>query len=94
MRFRTRQSNRRRTVAEYSYTVVFQPAEEGRYVATCSALPGVITEAATYEQARARITEAIAVHLQSLQKYGLPIPVDEEITLERVKEQIRIALAA
>jgi antitoxin HicB len=29
--------------SEYSYTVLFEPAEEGGYVVTCPALPGVVT---------------------------------------------------
>lgn len=30
-------------MAEYSYTVFFEPAEEGGFVATCPALPGLVT---------------------------------------------------
>ncbi|MCP5114467.1 MAG: type II toxin-antitoxin system HicB family antitoxin, partial [bacterium] len=30
-------------MAEYSYTVLFEPAEEGGYVVTCPALPGLVT---------------------------------------------------
>src|SRR5208337_4967803 len=28
----------------YSYTVLFEPAEEGGYVVTCPTLPGLVTE--------------------------------------------------
>ena len=31
-------------MAEYSYTVLFEPAEEGGFVVTCPALPGLVTE--------------------------------------------------
>ena len=46
-------------VAEYSYTVLFEPAEEGGYIAFCPALPGLVTEGDTYEETRLRVTEAI-----------------------------------
>src|ERR1035437_8668297 len=29
---------------KYNYTVLFEPAEEGGFVATCPALPGLVTE--------------------------------------------------
>ena len=29
---------------EYQYTVYFEPAEEGGYIVTCPALPGLVTE--------------------------------------------------
>src|ERR1700686_5311479 len=31
-------------MSEHRYTVLFEPAEEGGYVATCHALPGLVTE--------------------------------------------------
>jgi hypothetical protein len=37
---------------EYSFTVLFEPAEEGGYVVTCPALPGLVTEGDTLEEAR------------------------------------------
>lgn len=79
-------------MAEYSYTVLFEPVEEGGYVAFCPALPGLVTEGDTYEQAHERVKEAIEGYLESLVKDGLTIPPDKKITLEPVKEQIRIAL--
>ena len=92
MRFRNVQLNKEEPVAEYSYTVLFEPAEEGGYVAFCPALPGLITEGDTYEEAHDRVIEAIEGYLESLVKDGQPIPPDKKISLEPVKEQIRIAL--
>lgn len=79
-------------MAEYSYTVLFEPAEEGGYVAFCPALPGLVTEGDTYEEARERVMEAIEGYLESLIKDGEPIPRDKKIVLEPVKEKISIAL--
>jgi hypothetical protein len=37
--------------AQYEYTVIFEPAEEGGYVVTVPALPGLHTEGDTFEEA-------------------------------------------
>jgi len=58
----------------------------------CPALPGLVSEGDTYEEARVHVTEAIERYLESLVKDGQPIPPDKNIALEPVKEQIRIAL--
>jgi antitoxin HicB len=63
---------------EYSYTVLFEPAEEGGYVVFCPALPGLVTEGDTYEEARERVREAIEGYLESLRKDGLPFPPDQK----------------
>jgi predicted RNase H-like HicB family nuclease len=63
-------------VMEYQYTVLFQPAEEGGFVVTCPALPGVVTEGDTLEEARAMAQDAIRGYIESLQKDHLPIPCD------------------
>lgn len=77
---------------EYSYTVLFEPAEEGGYVAFCPAPPGLVAEGDTYAEVRTRVKEAIEGCLESLQKDGLPIPADKKFTLEPVKEEIKIAI--
>ena len=51
---------------EYDYTVLFEPAAEGGYVVTCPALPGLVTEGDTLEEARAMAKEAIEGYLESL----------------------------
>ena len=65
------------TAKEYRYTAVFEPAEEGGYVVTVPALPGVVTEGDSLEEARAMAADAIRCYLESLQKDGLPIPAEE-----------------
>lgn len=52
---------------EYSYTVIFEPAEEGGSV-TCPALPGLVTEGDTLEEARIMAADAIRAYLESLRK--------------------------
>jgi antitoxin HicB len=66
--------HQRRAMAEYSYTVLFEPAEEGGFVVTCPALPGLVTEGDTLEEARAMAEDAIRGFIESLQKDHLPVP--------------------
>jgi antitoxin HicB len=73
---------------EYSYTVLFEPAEEGGFTVTCPALPGLVTEGDTLEEARAMAQDAIRGYLESLRKDRLPIPSDKM----PVKEEIRVKL--
>ena len=40
-----------RSQYSYDFTVLFEPAEEGGYVVTCPALPGLVTEGDTLEEA-------------------------------------------
>jgi len=61
-------------LAEHNYTVLFEPAEEGGFVVTCSELPGLVTEGDTLEEARAMAKDAIQVYLESLRADGLPFP--------------------
>jgi predicted RNase H-like HicB family nuclease len=71
-------------MSEYQYSVIYTPAEEGGYVITCPALPGVITEGDSLEEARAMAQEAVRAYLESLQKDGLPIPADKPPPQEEI----------
>ncbi len=44
---------------EYTFTVVFEPAEEGGYVVTFPAFRGCITQGDIFAQARAMAAEAL-----------------------------------
>ena len=81
-------------IQECSYTVLFEPAEEGGYVVTCPALPGLVTEGDTLDEARERAKDAIRAYLESLRKDGLPIPSNKPIKLEPVKEEISVPVEA
>ena len=69
------------------FTVIMTPDETGGYVVTCPALPGLVTEGATLEEARAMAADAIRGYLESLQMDGEPIPTDKSIT-----EEVRVEL--
>jgi predicted RNase H-like HicB family nuclease len=76
---------------EYSYTVVFEPAEEGGYTVTCPALPGLVTEGDTLKEARTMAADAIRCYLESMDKDGLPISLEEDET-ELLREKITVQL--
>ena len=70
---------------QYQYTAVFEPAVEGGYIVTVPALPGLVTEGDTLEEARVVVKDAIRGYLESLIKHGEEIPLDAgSASLERV----------
>ena len=77
---------------EYDYTVLFEPAEEGGYVVTCPALPGLVTEGDSLEEAREMAKDAIRCYLESMQKDGLAIPRDKKMEETPIIEKVRVAL--
>lgn len=58
---------RKKTVRVYTYTAVFEPAEEGGYTVTVPSLPGCISEGDTFEEARDNIREAMELYLEEMQ---------------------------
>ncbi len=60
----------------YSYTVVFEPAEEGGYIVHVPALPGCVTQGETLQEAREMAADAIKLFLEDLEAEGEPVPVE------------------
>ena len=69
----------------YTFTMLFEPAEEGGYVVTCPALPGLVTEGDTMEEARRMAEDALRLYLETLREDGLPIPSDKTPIAEPVE---------
>lgn len=65
-----------------NYKVIMTPDETGGYVVTCPALPGLVTEGDTLEEAREMAADAIRGYLEVLTSDGEPIPTDNSITEE------------
>lgn len=64
---------------EYSYTIILDPdSEEGGYTVTVPALPGVVTQRDTLEDAIAMAKEAIQCHIEGLLADGEPVPEERE----------------
>jgi antitoxin HicB len=76
------------TMKVYNYTVVMTPDETGGYIVTCTALPGLVTEGDTLEEARRMAADAIMCYLEGLQKAGLPIPPDKHTVTQPVTVEL------
>ena len=63
-----------------TFTAVFQPADEGGYVAWVEELPGANTQGETLEEARENLKEAIELVLEVNREKALA-DVDEAIVI-------------
>lgn len=79
------------TTHSYRYTIIFEALEEGGYVVSCPALPGLVTEGETLEEARAMAADAIRCYLGSLRKDGHPFPMEEH---QPLAEQVEVVIDA
>jgi predicted RNase H-like HicB family nuclease len=61
-----------------NYEVILTPDEAGGYVVECPALPGVVTEGGTLEEAREMASDAIRSYIESLQTDGEPILTESQ----------------
>ena len=82
------------TTRAYTFDVIFEPAKEGGYTVTCPALPGLVTEGDTIEEARRMASEAIRAYLESLQELGRPLPPTEEHPRRRIRDAVTVELEA
>ena len=60
-------------VGQYTFTVVITPNDPDGYLVTCPALPGLVTEGDTFDEARRMAADALACHLESMIEDGVPI---------------------
>lgn len=66
---------------QQQYTIVLQrDDEEGGYTVTVPALPGIVTEGETLDEAVDMAKDAIALYLEDLVADGEPIPIDSIAT--------------
>ena len=63
-----------RTPKTLSYSVFYEQAPEGGYVAFVPALPGCHTQGEALEETERKVKEAIALYLESLTAHGEAIP--------------------
>jgi len=64
---------------EHSYTILLEPdTEEGGHTVTVPALPGIVTQGETFEEAIAMAKDAIRLHIEGLIADGLPVPEERE----------------
>ena len=90
--FKSDYNQNRTLMPDLRYTVLFEPAAEGGFVVTCPALPGLVTEGDTLEEARVMVRDAIRGYIESLRKDGIKPPDDIKLREDPVKEEIEVAL--
>ena len=67
-----------------SYSVYYEAADEGGFVAIVPALPGCHTQGETLEEAEQNIREAIELYLGSLAAHGERLPEETKSFQDRV----------
>jgi predicted RNase H-like HicB family nuclease len=77
-------------VMDYTYTVIYEPADEGGYVARVPALDNATTQGETLAEARAMVKDLIQGHIEALLKLGRPIP--RETKRARTGERVSVSL--
>lgn len=72
----------------HQFTVVIEP-DEGVFRAYVPSLPGCHTFGTTVEETQKNIAEAIALHIESMEEDGEPIPVEHEpVFITRLSVQV------
>jgi antitoxin HicB len=70
--------------ADYSFSVILEPQEEGGFTLLVPALPEVVTEGDIDEEALANTKEAISAILSYRRDHGMAIPSDTPPEIRRV----------
>lgn len=74
-----------------TYTVLFERAHEGGFIATVPLLPGCMSQGASFETAQENIRDAIRGYLQVLREDGEEIPMEAE---EHIAATVAVPLPA
>ena len=59
-----------------TYSVTFEKAKEGGYIAYVPILPGCMTQGETFEETKENIKDAIEAYIEVLKEDKEPIPVE------------------
>jgi antitoxin HicB len=71
-------------MANYSFSIVLEPQKEGGFTVLVPALPEVVTEGDTEQEALANAKEAIRAIVSYRRDHGIPIPSDARPEIRRV----------
>ena len=74
-----------------TYTVLFDRAPEGGYVASVPFLPGCMTQGTTFEEAKENIKDAISGYIAVLREDGDAIPIEQQ---EHIAATVAVPLYA
>lgn len=81
---------RTRASKSFSYSVFYEKAREGGYVAFVPVLPGCHTQGETLEETERNVKESIALYLESLAAHGEAIPEEGQSFQGRVTVPLSI----
>jgi antitoxin HicB len=70
--------------ASLSFSVILEPQEGGGFTVLVPALPEVVTEGDTEQEALANAEEAISAILEYRREHGIAIPLDASPEIRRV----------
>ena len=73
-----------------SFSVIYEQAKEGGYVAYVPALPGCHTQGESIEETEENIKEAISLYLESLAAHSEEIPHEPRVLQGKVEVQYPI----
>ncbi len=68
----------------YSFSIILEPQEEGGFTVLVPALPEVVTEGDTEQEALAKPEEAIRLIVSYRRDHGIAIPSDARPEIRRV----------
>ena len=81
---------KRRVPRNLSYSVFYEQAPEGGYVAVVPALPGCHTQGEDLEETERNVKEAIALYVESLVAHGEAIPQERRSFQGRVTVPVSV----
>ena len=70
--------------AKYNFSVVLEPQESGGFTVLVPALPEVVTEGDSEQEALANVKEAVRAIIAYRRDNGIPIPSDAQLQIRRV----------
>ena len=73
-----------RVAENYSFSIILEPQEEGGFTVLVPALPEVVTEGDTEQEALANAEEAIRAIVSYRRDHGIAIPSDARPEIRRV----------
>ena len=81
---------KRKSATTLSYSVFYEQAAEGGFVAFVPALPGCHTQGETLEETERNVKDAIALYIESMTAHGEAIPEEGRSFQGRVSVPVSI----
>ena len=75
-----------------SYTVIYQKAEEGGFIAFVPALSGCHTQGETFEETESNVREAIELYIESITADNKEIPDESTVLQSTIQIQYPLAI--